>query len=301
MNTIIERIAELNETCLIDMTADNVNYREAYQNIETEMANTMKNLLLNTTVTCRTGDEGTVIETVGTTFDTIVAVISFRDFTKRYSLALIMTNKFIKFADEQLLDVWTQFNAVHTKLNTKFKELEAIARQASIEASKKAEADKKAADKYEQLKAKAISDFDKLSNRQKEHSDETEFYWALGWLAKHIGTISATMPDYLSDAFKKYFGEDAVHKVVDSKKKTSNGNSMQWTWSFRASVKKVDSIPSCIASHFNDSGKAITDTAFIWDLVDNYGFSFGKSQNVENIAQTIPAKYIDSFNEGLTA
>jgi hypothetical protein len=296
-----EKIIELNNTGMLEMVIDNAIYKEVYQNTENEMIDIMKELLIDAKVNCKTHKEGTITAIFGDVFDSLSVQIVFADYTNRFSLLHIMTHNFINFVDDDIVDVWNQLYAVHTELTTKFKELKAAHKQLLKEAEKKAEVEKKAEEKFEQLKAKAIKDFANLSNRTKTHSDVSDFYYALGWLAKHIGTITATMPDYLSDAFKKYFGMDAVHTVVDSKKKTSNGHAMQWTWSFKASVKKADTIPSCIASHFNESRKAIADTSFIWDLVEDYGFSFGKKQDIAKIVQTIPAKYINSFNEGLTA
>jgi hypothetical protein len=89
--------------------------------------------------------------------------------------------------------------------------------------------------------------------------------------------------------------------IVDSKKRTCNGNSMQWTFGFKASLRKAEDIPTYLTQYLNTTGQMIANTSFIWDLIDDYGFQFGKKQNIEQIAQAVPAKYIDIFNEGLTA
>lgn len=296
--TYFERINEMKNT----LTLEQKTFKEDYFKAEEDLVSTISTYIADAEVTSRAYGLGKLVKAEGKTLDAITVDIAFAIGIKRISLLHIMTNNFTNFtALADVDEVWNAAFEVHTSLTAAYKEFEREAKQLAIELEKKAEADKKAEAKYEELKAKALKDFDKLSNRAKAQIEANEFYYALGWLAKHIGTVTATMPDYLSDAFKKYFGMDAVHTVVDSKKKTSNGHAMQWTWSFRASVKKADSVPSCIIKHFNDARKAITDTAFIWDLVEDYGFSFGKKQDVEKIAQTIPAKYIDSFNEGLTA
>jgi hypothetical protein len=277
--------------------------KEDYLNAEAELVAVIAEAVNGAEVTSKLHSNGTITKVTSTTLDSVTVDVDFGNMVKRFSLKYIITEaRFISLVDiADLGDIWDAAFEVHTIITNMYKESERQAKLLAIEEAKKAEADKKAEERFEQLKAKALKDFANLSNRTKTHSDVSDFYYALGWLAKHIGTITATMPDYLSDAFKKYFGMDAVHTVVDSKKKTSNGHAMQWTWSFKASVKKADTIPSCIATHFNESRKAIADTSFIWDLVEDYGFSFGKKQDIEKIVQTIPAKYINSFNEGLTA
>lgn len=296
--TYFERINEMKNT----LTLEQKTFKEDYLKAEEDLVSAISAYIADAEVTSRAYGLGKIVKAKGKTLDAITVDIAFAVGIKKISLLHIMTNNFTNFtALTDVDEVWNVAFEIHTSLTAAYKEFEREAKQLAIELEKKAEADKKAEAKYEELKVKAIKDFNNLSNRPKAHSDVNEFYYALGWLAKHIGTITATMPDYLSDAFKKYFGADAVHTVVDSKKKTSNGHSMQWTWSFRASVKKADSIPCCIIKYFNDARKAITDTAFIWDLVEDYGFSFGKKQDIEKIAQTVPAKYINSFNEGLTA
>jgi hypothetical protein len=171
-----------------------------------------------------------------------------------------------------------------------------------VEAAKKAEAEKKAEAKYQKQKEKAIKDFEALTNKAREIVTQTdEFYYALGWLAKHVGTVSAALPDYLEVPFTKHFGAETPCKVVDSKHRGPAGWQSQWSWSFRATLKKADNIPAILTQYLNPTGKAVTNTSFIWDLIDNYGFKFGKKQDAAEIAKVIPAKYIDIFNDGLTA
>ena len=103
----------------------------------------------------------------------------------------------------------------------------------------------------------------------------------------------------MSDSFVRHFGADAVHTSVDSKKKTINGNSMQWTFGFTATLRKPENIPAVLSEHLGYNGKQIADTSFIWDLVDNYGFKFGKKQDVEKIRACVPSNYLSSFEAGL--
>jgi hypothetical protein len=76
---------------------------------------------------------------------------------------------------------------------------------------------------------------------------------------------------------------------------------MQWALSMKATISKkaLNLIPSYLTKHLSTSGNAISDTSFIWDLVDNYGFTFGKKQDVDKIRGHVPAAYLNSFELGL--
>ena len=54
-------------------------------------------------------------------------------------------------------------------------------------------------------------------------------------------------------------------------------------------------------SDTNNSSKTVMDTAFILNLVENYGFRFGKTQDVENIRSHVPSEYTSFFEAGLLA
>jgi hypothetical protein len=43
----------------------------------------------------------------------------------------------------------------------------------------------------------------------------------------------------------------------------------------------------------------LTDTSFVWELVDNYGFKFGKTQDLEAVRSCVPSEYISEFELGL--
>jgi len=126
----------------------------------------------------------------------------------------------------------------------------------------------------------------------------SEFYTTLGWLAKHTGTVSAALPDYLEPTFRKHFG-DAPCRVVDSRKKGPAGWTSQWTSSFAVSLKKPESIPALLEQYLNPARKALTNSEFVLDLVDNYGFKFGKAQDLEAIRSCVPSTYHNDFELGL--
>lgn len=171
-------------------------------------------------------------------------------------------------------------------------------REQAREAAKKAAEDKKNAEKYEATKAKALKDFEAITSAVKPVEVTNEFYYSLGWLAKHVGVINARLPDYLESSFTRYFG-DVPRYVFDSKKKSPSGWSYQWAMALSATIRKASMIPAMFEAYLNPTRKALTDTEFVWDLVDNYGFQFGKKQDIDKIRSHVPATCLASFEAGL--
>jgi hypothetical protein len=157
--------------------------------------------------------------------------------------------------------------------------------------------------KRKALEEKGIHDFEVLTKRGKDFCASGEFHYALGWLTKNIGTISAALPDYLLPSFENHFGPDVKPTVVDSNKRTINGNPMQWGLSMKATISKkaLDNIPPILKQYLNTSGNTLTNTHFIWDLIETYGFSFGKNQDKDQIESNIPAHLIEPFEKGYAA
>lgn len=298
--TYLETIKDLQDNTTLELETA----RESYRRVENELAERTCTYIIDTEVDSKTLGVGKITEASGISFDSIVINIAFAETVKKFSLMHIIANaNFITFTDTEVFESLFTALAFHNILTATHKEFEFITRQNQKEALKKAEAEQKAEAKYQAQKEKAIKDFDELiqQSRNSTTNHEAEFYYALGWLVNHIGVVSASMPDYLSSSFRAHFGDNTPHTTVDSKKRTTNGNSMKWTFGFKITLKKVDNIPSALSQYINSSCNAINNTSFIWDLVDNYNFQFGKKQDIEKITQTVPAKYLDSFNEGLTA
>jgi hypothetical protein len=115
--------------------------------------------------------------------------------------------------------------------------------------------------------------------------------------------MTAILPDYLGSAFEQHFGTEAPKTLVDGRAKTSGGYAKQWSWEFKCTIKKLKEtvVPACIQSVTTDFSKGIHNTVFLWDLVSNHGFQFGKKQDIEKIKDTVPAQFITSFETGLTA
>lgn len=152
--------------------------------------------------------------------------------------------------------------------------------------------------RYEKRVTKAIQKLESLekTNIKVSYDNVDEFYMALGWMTKHCGTVSAAMPDYAEKWFISKFG-DVKRQVVNSKKRTVNGNPMQWALSMKITFKKVTDIPAYLADKINSKNE-INSVGFVWDLVDTYGFKFGSVQDEQQIKNGIPVDKLTSFELG---
>ena len=232
----------------------------------------------------------------------LYATVDFATGTKTLSLDVVLAAQMLEMPDiltDTLLEAQTAFKADFEARQEAQKVADRLARVQAAEAKKKADEDKKATEKYEQTKAKAIKDFEARSQAVRTLSTTDEFYYSLGWLTKHAGALSAVLPDYLENAFIKHFGPETPCRVVDSKKRSPAGWQQQWSWSFTVALKKPGTIPAFLAQYLNPTGNKVSNTSFVWDLVDNYGFQFGKKQNIDEIRSHIPASCLASFEAGL--
>lgn len=239
----------------------------------------------------------------------LYATIDFAIGTKTLSLDVVLTNNLLEMPltlADQLTELQSVFKADFLEREEAQRAADRQAREQAAEAKKKAEEDKRNEERYEALKTKALKDFKDLALVPGSLSTEGEFYYALGWLTAHVGTVQAAIPDYLQSTFEERFGKEAKPYVYDSKKKTSGGFNYQWSAGFVARLrsKGLTEIPEVLTEYLSDhksTSKKITNTKFIWDLIDNYGFQFGKTQDVDKIRSKVPAACLDSFEAGLLA
>lgn len=296
--TLYERLEELRANTNLE-----TNPHEAYAETESALVGLLAEQIKGADVRTTVDGVGTVLEAQGNNISSMVMDILFEKTTKRFAVEPIISGKvfFSKFVDNtELFEAWKAINNFHTELTKQYNKIKAAELDAAREAKKQEAADKKASEKYEHQRAKALKDFEALANQEKVVVTETDaFYYSLGWLAKHANNVVAVLPDYLADAFKKYFGPEAPCRIVDSKHRGPAGWQSQWSWSFTISLKKPDLVPAFLSDKLNPSGKAVSKTSFVWDLVDSYGFKFGKEQDIENIRAHIPSNYLSSFEAGL--
>lgn len=239
----------------------------------------------------------------------LYATVDFAAGTKTIALDVVLTNNLLEMPEilaDILVEAQSVFKADFIERENAQRVADRLAREEAEAAKKKAAEDKKNEEVYLKTKAKAIKDFEALADSQKAINRTDEFYYSLGWLTAHVGTVQAAIPDYLQTAFEARFGADAAPYVYDSKKKTSGGYRYQWCAGFHARLKKkgLTAIPAFLAEHVrgtNNSSKTIMDTAFISDLVENYGFQFGKTQDVNKIRSCVPSECLTYFEAGLLA
>lgn len=297
--TYYERIDELRAT---NLDADNM--LTTYLEVEAALANLLAEQLMSAEITSAKYGTGRVTETAGHNLENLIMVVAFADETKRFAVLPVITGKvpLAKFADiSEIGDAWDEAYNLHVDWSRQRLEFNRAAYRQNVEAKKQAEADKKAESNYNRTKDRMIKEFEKQTARTKEVAETDSFYYALGWLAKHMGSLTAILPDYLGAAFENHFGAETPKTLVDSRAKTSGGFAKQWSWEFKSTIKKLDetTVPECIQNVTTDFSKGIHNTAFLWDLVDNYGFQFGKKQDVEKIRACVPSGYLASFEAGL--
>ena len=235
-----------------------------------------------------------------TTGDSLYVVINFDTLgSKTFGLTALLQYKLLEMPEELSVPLLEAQDAIKADYDF-IVQAKREASRLAYEKAKQDEADKKAEAKYQAAKAKMIKDFETLAQAERPLSEVDEFYYNLGWLAKNCGTFACNLPDYLLPYFQTQFGTEYEPRVVDSRKKTVNGNSMQWSVSMTASIKKKaqDSVPASLKDYLNKTGTSIANTPFIWDLVANYGFKFGKEQDVDQIRPNIPVNQILNFETG---
>lgn len=245
---------------------------------------------------------GFVVSMNENTFN-ILADFAFADEIKKLALNILLKNGLVQIDDYDSFEVLKNFISSLTDLQAEVKTVYRNRAAAKFEADRQAKELAKQEAKYQAAKEKAIQDFEVMARQERGICASGEFYYNLGWLAKNVGTISAALPDYLLKYFENHFGTEAKPTVVDSKKRTVSGHPMQWALSMKASLhkKSVDTIPPFAKQYLNSAGNALTNTEFIWDLVENYGFRFGKSQDLNQIKSSIRPEYIKYFENGYAA
>ena len=278
--------------------------REDYETVQACLVSDFISQISGAEVTNQLLGTGHIVScmAIGSSFDNIAVTVHYDlDETKNYILSAAITSGGLKFTEESVVALWDTFMEVHTNLKHQYFVATEDAQRREREAAKLEKKRKENEKKTAGMKASAEKEIENLiNNREKPVTKADEFYYTLGWLAKHIGTITAKMPDYLEEAFVKHFG-DVERTIVDSTKVGPAGFTSQWRLSMEASLKKAENIPTTLTEYLNPTGKKLSKTSFIWTLIDDYGFKFGKKQDVEAIMNTIPDEYMPMFEAGMDA
>ena len=284
----------------IELTAETA--IESYNAVEAELVNVVGALVVGAPVKCSTYGDGSIVGYRGKDIDNLLVDIDFPVGRKTFSLAHILSyDKFVKVDKlPDIGEVWFEAYTVHKELTEQLLKIKRAKAEAERLALKEAEEEKKLEAKYQATKSRVIRDFEERVNTVVPKNSTEAFYHSLGWMANNCGAFSCALPDYLLPYFQKQFGTTYDPRVVDSKKRTVNGNAMRWAISMTANIKKksISSIPAFLQQYLNKTGTAVADTSFIWDLVSNYGFQFGKTQDIDQIRATVPTEYITYFETG---
>lgn len=236
----------------------------------------------------------------------IIITINFTDVIKKFCVFTAMHSNFITMADKDFkifeavqeeLDRFT--NKIEDDRHAAFEENRRIFAEKQA-AKKKAEHDKRMESKRKSTQASAIRAVEKLKALSPDEVDD--FYVCLGWIAKHTKNIEARLPDFLDSWFIKEFG-DVQRRVIDSSKITSGGNLPQWTLSIKITIDTNDNMPASLIDMLGEESKKtrpISRTDYVYTLCKEYGFKFGKEQDLDAILDCIPSDKLDSFNFGMS-
>lgn len=276
---------------------------EEFENVKTQLISDFIQQVTGAEVNNQLLGHGYIVSCLNAcnTLESLIFTVHYDlDETKNYGAAVALSSGSLKFVDTSLDDIWDDFVVGQYKLKGQYNKVVEDNRRREKEEQKLEKKRKDNEKKMAGMKAQAEKEFEKLANSKAKITKADEFYYALGWLAKHVGTITAKMPDYLEPAFIKHFG-DVEHTAVDSTKVGPAGFTSQWHLSMEASLVKAKEIPAMLNEYLSQNGKKVSKTSFVWDLVDKYGFKFGKEQDIVEIRKLVPNQYVDLFIEGCKA
>lgn len=285
------------------MTNFTINTRSDFDAAQATLTDEFIEQILNAEVVSRFFGHGYITSCYNpcNDFESIIITVCFDNGEiKKYGAAVVLNNNSLKFADTETLDLWNSYLDVHNDLKSQLAKVNAEMRAREKELQKLEQKRKENEKKIASMRASAEREINNLVNNREHLTEAEEFYYSLGWLANHTGTIVAKMPDYLENAFVKHFG-DMERTVVDSTKVGPSGYTSQWRLSMEVSLKKADNVPSYLSDYLNPTGKKVSKTSFVWSLIDDYGFKLGKKQDVVDIMRCVPIEYIPTFNEGYKA
>ena len=255
------------------------------------------------------GDNGEIISVVDisltgsfvSTEPDVVCSVSVDHVVKKYYMSMAIFRK-VFTVDDEVLSIINKYIELAKPLQEEKNKADEEVRLEKDRLKKEA-LEKKKAEENEKIRLAKIS-----ANRRKaeilfesckegQKCSDSLFYYSIGWLASHANSVNANVPDWAEEQFVKTFGTEAKKRVVDTAGKTSGGFDKQWACDGNIRLKSVAGIPAELAKSVNDN-KVFYNTAFVYMLVANYGFTFGKEQNLENIKKCIPEAFMNDFDAG---
>lgn len=221
--------------------------------------------------------------------DFIISIKFDSDQIKKYSLITLLSLKHL-ILEDSVLETFQNYITLISGLHSEKMVLVRAEYQKKFEAEQQAKADAKKAKSLEAKKRQVEAKINNLAP-----ATLTSDYAVIGWLARNVSTISASINSDYEEWFKKNFGI-VEHSVIDASAKTANGDLMKYSISFRASFKSE--LPASLQSLAGVDKKVIHSVEYIWNLIDKYGFRFGKTQDIDLIKSHIPTEYLTDFETG---
>lgn len=264
------------------------NYFDALETIRTDL----KNLEYPFDISHRTFGSGKLTSLEAPIIgSSLHATVEFTSGTKKLALETCLNLGVLSGSDTYMETLSTYQNVFRTLYEVRVAnacEESRLERERQIKLKKEAEEAAKLEEKKRKLDLKI---------RDLKPINLTSDYALIGWLASHVSTISATVNSDYEVWFQKNFGI-VNHTVIDAKEKTKRGDPMKYSLSFRASFKS--DLPALLQRREGVKAREINSVEYIWDLIDRYGFRFGKTQDIEAIRKCIPDTYLEDFERGLT-
>ena len=133
-------------------------------------------------------------------------------------------------------------------------------------------------------------------------SSEEAFYEVVGYLAKpgRIAFYQAELTEDKESQFNQLF-PNQDYKVIKSNY-GANGMPTKQGCQFRINLASIVNCPDSLLKHISEKNGnwagRINRSKFALRLVQYNGFRFGHTQNVEEIRERVPQKYIEAFNRG---
>ena len=128
-----------------------------------------------------------------------------------------------------------------------------------------------------------------------------DFYIIIGYLSNtnRIKSIDAEVPVSLGPTFTAQYNSSYL-PIAD--KTTPSGLPSKFGVQYRINLSNINNAPLVLMPYLK-VGRAgivarINKSRFVENLIENFGFKFGSTQNLSNIQSKIPSQYLNDYNHG---
>ena len=138
-----------------------------------------------------------------------------------------------------------------------------------------------------------------------EVCSENEMFEMIGYMAKpnRISSIEAEIPcDGREKTFERMFPNQTYRPIAISETPSGMPSKLnpQYRINFADTENCVPLLKDNMRKGHGNHGGRINKSEFVFDLVENYGFRFGKEQNVSDIRAIAERRgYLEDFERGL--